>query len=462
MRRSRLGDVHLLVNIIYIVAHCEFGRFAHRIRFHRCLSQQIGGANDNLTMRHRRAECAIALLLVLCAGAAVAAVQTCDIQGDPVNPNNGNTTQGKTGIMRCRDGAHGVLQREQEIRDGKFMGAVRLYRDGVLEREHRVNERGNRDGVSREFAPPAALGGKPVLVAEETLRDGRTVGLVRRWYSTGVLRRVSFHDDGDREIAMAAFNPDSRLAELRCASRPVLGPDFDDATACGFAGDATVSAYASKGWVEQRTTYRGGVAVRSEALWENGSTRELQEKNSEGGSTKSFSADGTLRREKQWQDAGERRRVQTLDREFHESGKRTRERRWRVVEQRGERVGELAADDAWYLNGQPRQRIAYEGSGAAMLRTETQFHDNGTLAEEGTWAIGGGGGAARGLRGDRPIGTHRSFDAEGHVRVESTFDERGRLTRERLLDASGQVLRDHEVFEDGSRKSTARGRGVGT
>ena len=78
------------------------------------------------------------------------AVQVCELNGQPVNPNNGYTTQGKTGLMRCREGDGGPLQREQELQNGKFMGLVRFYRDGVLEKESRVNERGNREGLARD------------------------------------------------------------------------------------------------------------------------------------------------------------------------------------------------------------------------------------------------------------------------------------------------------------------------
>lgn len=389
------------------------------------------------------------------------AVQECEIDGVSVNPNNGNTTQGKTGIMRCRDGVGGPLQREQELQQGRFMGVVRFYRDGVLERDYRVNETGNRDGLSREFSPPNAPGGKPVLVAEETARNSRTVGLSRRWYATGTPKRVAFFDDAQHEVAVAEFNADGRLAELRCGDRPVLGPDFDDRTACGFAGDSVVSAYGPKGIVRSRTTFRGGSIVRRESLWESGATRDLREQSTDGGSEKSFAADGVLRHETQWQSFGERLRVRTLERDFHISGQLVRERRWRVVERSGRSEGELASDESWYLNGQPKERIVYVTGAAQSVRTVTRFHDNGARADEGTWAIGRSG-SFRDDRTDRPIGAHRSFDPAGNLRGESVYDDSGKLVRERELDAGGTVLRDDEVFEDGSRKSSSPKRGVGT
>jgi len=133
---------------------------------------------------------AVAALAALAGSPSARAVQSCELNGQHVNPDNGSTTEGKTGLMRCRDGEGGPVLREQELQQGKFMGLVRYYKDGALEKEFRVNERGNRDGLAREWAR-AEPGAKPVLVREETLRDSRTVGLARSWYPSGVLRRVS-------------------------------------------------------------------------------------------------------------------------------------------------------------------------------------------------------------------------------------------------------------------------------
>ena len=153
---------------------------------------------------------------------AALAVQVCELNGQHVNPSNGSTTEGKTGLMRCREGEGGPVVREQELQQGKFMGVVRYFKDGALEREYRVNERGNRDGLSREWAR-AEAGGKSVLVREETLRDSRTVGIARSWYPSGQLRRVAFHGDEEREQASAEFTSDGRLAELRCAHEAGAG-----------------------------------------------------------------------------------------------------------------------------------------------------------------------------------------------------------------------------------------------
>ena len=393
------------------------------------------------------------------AGSPAFAVQVCELNGEHVNPANGSTTQGRSGLMRCREGEGGPVVREQELQKGVFMGVVRHFKDGVLEREHHVNERGNRDGRAREFALPdaaaaAGRGSAPVLVREATYRDGRTIGLARSWYPGGQLRRVSFHGDDDREQAVAEFNAQGQLSELRCGPRPLLGPEADDAHWCGHAGGpATVVLHGGKGQPRARVAHERGERRKSETLWDNGSVRESQDVTPTGGLERSFAADGVKRREIQWvvveRSGSERgRRVNTLDQEHHESGQRVRERRWRPTE----RGAELVSEQRWYLNGQPRELIEFVSGEGRLLRRETSFHDNGRKAREGLWVVGAGGGRGAELA----TGIHRSWDADARLRSERSYDERGRIARERELDASGKVVRDDEVFEDGSRKAFGR------
>ena len=376
------------------------------------------------------------------------AVDSCELNGEHVNPNNGNTTAGKTGLMRCRDGDGGPVVREQELKGGVFMGVVRYFdKDGGLLREHRVNERGNRDGLAREYERGAA-GSKPALVREETYRNGSTVGLARTWYPGGALKRVSFHGDDGRELASAEFTKEGKLYELGCGPRPLLGADADDAKWCGHAGGASeVVLYNGKGEAKAKLVYERGERRKSDFL-AGGVVREQRETSDTGGVERAFYDNGTKRREVQWVAlAGERKgRVTTLEQEFHESGKLVHEKRWKA----GERGGELVSEQHWYLNGQPRDRTDYASVDGKALRTETTFHDNGRKSSEGTWRVSGSGG----YRSDsQATGTHRSWDSEGRLRAESVYDERGRLARERELDATGKVVRDDEVFEDGSRKA---------
>ena len=389
------------------------------------------------------------VLMALCAVAQGAhAVQVCDIDGQWVNPANGNTTTGKTGLMRCRDGEGGVLVREQELRNGVFMGVVRYYRQGILQREYQVNERGNRDGVSREFAATAA-NPNPLLL-EEIQRNGKVVGQARSWHANGKLKRLSFHDDDGREQAVAEFTPNGQPSDLRCAPRPLLAPDVNDANLCGHLGGkaSTVTLYADNGAVRARLTFERGERRKSDLLWDNGQVREQHEVGAAGGSERNFSVDGVKRRELQWvnQADGTRTfRVTTLEQEFHDSGKLVRERRWRATES----GGQLQTEQTWYLNGQPKEKQDYLDVDKLPARRETRFHDNGRVAFEGLWLV-------KGRYDTQASGVHRLFDDAGRLRREQHHDGRGRISRERELDESGTVTRDDEVFEDGSRKALSR------
>ena len=52
------------------------------------------------------------------------AVIDCELNGTSINVNNGAETAGKSGLLRCRQRDGGELQRVQELRDGKTIGAV--------------------------------------------------------------------------------------------------------------------------------------------------------------------------------------------------------------------------------------------------------------------------------------------------------------------------------------------------
>ncbi len=387
-------------------------------------------------------------IVLCCLPSVVHAVQVCELGGQWVNPSNGNTTAGKTGLMRCREGDGGPLVLEQELRDGVFMGLVRHYRGGVLQREHQVNERGNRDGIAREFA--ATAGNSNPLLREETLSSSTLVGRSRSWHVNGKLKHLSFHDDKGREQAMAAFTPQGLLSELRCAERPLLAPDVDDASLCGHqVGKApTATLHGDNGAVRSRLTYERGERRKSELLWDSGQLREQHESSATGGTERSFSAEGVKRRELQWVRAGEdarAHRITTLEQEFHDSGSLVRERRFRVTD----RGGELQLEQAWYLNGQPKDKREYLNLETQPARRETRFHDNGRVAFEGLWLI-------KNHHNAQASGVHQQFDDAGRLRSERHHDNRGRVSRERELDEAGRVLRDDEVFEDGSRKGFSR------
>lgn len=374
---------------------------------------------------------------LLCAASLCQAVQDCDINGEHVNPANGHTTTGKTGLMRCKDRDTGELRREQELRNGVFMGVVRHYDKGRLSREHSVNEKGNQQGVAREFAPSGQL------LREANYDNGSVQGLARSFHPDGQLRRVSFHADSHRERASAEFTAQGKLQALQCADAPVLAPAVDDARLCGH-GSATpskVELFDSHGRLRARHAFVAGQRVRMEELHDNGATALRQETSPTQRTEQRFAADGTLQREAAWH-ITERGSIRQREAEFSLRGTLVREQRWTPE-------GELLANDTFYLNGQPRSQSRYSGTGSARELEAATFHDNGQRSSQGRYTIE--------RRRELPTGVHERFDEQGRRLAESTYDTQGRLRRERSWNETGQLLRDDEVFEDGSRKAhTAR------
>ena len=372
--------------------------------------------------------------LLLCSLSAFA-VQDCELNGEHVNPANGYTTEGKTGMMKCRERDSGVLVREQELRAGKFVGVVRYYnRDGKLEREYSVNEKGNRDGIAREFFPNGRV------LREETYRNGSTVGAARTWHANGALKRIAVRaDDGRSDIAEAEFNDRGQLRELRCTDRPVMGKDADDKAWCGHGAREPVvrELYSDEGEPSGRVAHLDGRMTLSESFWDNGKLHDQRELSKGGSVERSFSREGVKRRETRWV-AAERGRTKEMEQEFHESGTLVRERRWQG--------GELAGEKTWYLNGQLQADYRYAKRDGAAICDVAEYHDNGKRSREGSFRLSYG-------YLDRPVGPVRGFDTEGRLRQEVEYDANGRLKRERELDEKGSVVRDDAVFEDGSRKA---------
>jgi len=376
----------------------------------------------------------VAVLLIVSQQAAHA-VQDCELNGQSVNPANGSTTAGKTGLMRCKDRDSGELMREQQIQNGAFMGLVRFYEKGKLLKEHSVNANGNIEGRAREFSPTGQL------LREATYENGHETGLARSFHPGGKLRRLAFYaEPGER--ASVEFTERGQLSALRCGDKPMLAPVFDDARLCGFtSGPSQVELFDTKGTLRSRLAYLAGKRVRSEELYDNGKPSVQDE------------ISGTQRTERRWSSEGIKRReviyllvergaIKQREQEFSEKGTLVRDQRWNAA-------GEAQSDLSYYLNGQPRSKAIYADGGEARTVEVSEFHDNGQRAALGRFLV-----VSRFRQ--TPIGTHQRFGETGTLRAESTYDDKGRVKRERTWDAEGKPERDDEVFEDGSRKAYAK------
>lgn len=380
----------------------------------------------------RHPSCTLAAVFALLLSCSAAhAVQDCELDGQHVNPANGNTTAGKTGLMRCKDRDSGRLEREQELRNGKFMGLVRFYRDGQLQKEYSTNENGNQHGRSREFAP----GGQ--VLRDANYDNGSTVGLARSFFASGQLQRATFYAQPGGERAYAEFTERGQLRELRCTDKPVLAPAADDAKWCGFGGPAQVEYFASNGNLRAKATFESGKRIRLESYFDSGKTSQQEEIAGGKRTERSFWPDGGKRLEVQWQ-LVERGAMKEREQEFAQNGTLVRDRRWAE--------GEPVSDATFYLNGQPRSRTEYGGQGRTRTLAVVDFHDNGKPAREGSFTT-------TGRYGQTPTGVHKRFDPQGRLVAESSYDAQGRINREKAWDEAGRLVRDDEVFEDGSRKA---------
>ena len=300
---------------------------------------------------------------------AAHAVQDCELNGQSVNPANGNTTAGKTGLMRCKDRDSGELMREQQLQNGVFMGLVRFYDKGKLVKEHSVNARGNLEGRAREFSPTGQL------LREATYENGHETGLVRSFHPGGQLRRVAFYaEPGER--ASVEFTERGQLSALRCGDKPMLAPAVDDARLCGFVN----------GPVAGRAVRRQGHAAL--ARWPTWPASACAAKSST--TTASLASqdeiNGNQRTERRWSSEGVKRRevvfllvergaIRQREQEFSEKGTLVRDQRWNAAGEPLQRR-ELLPQRPAAQQGELRRR-------PAMRAVEiTEFHDNGQRAAD--------------------------------------------------------------------------------
>lgn len=356
-----------------------------------------------------------ALSLAWCTSAL--AVQDCEINGADVNPANGNTTAGKTGIMKCRDRDSGKLVREEEYRNGRAVG----YRKFVDFQGETIvanyNENGNRDGESKRYDADGTL------VAHERYVNGSTVGVQTHYHKNRQVKRLSFDEPNRTGIASIEYNERGQLTELRCADRSLLEPDR---RLCGFDRAADVDFYDSKGNVVAQARYENGKRVAFKALSSPGGLARSEEVQGDRRIARSHFPEGQLRLETT--SVGNRKE---FEREFARQGQPVRETRWLD--------GRQSEETLWYLNGQLKSKTRWERDGKDVVIKSDEYWDNGKLQ-------------SRTVRDERRryLGVQQIFDESGALTSEETY-ERGVLTRRRDYKA-GRLVLDEQYFEDGSRK----------
>lgn len=336
---------------------------------------------------------AICLLAVLLFGPSAWA-RHCEVDGVSVNPDNGSTTTGKTGILKCyRD--DGTLWHEQELRNGQYLGLDRMVRDDGSVSERQINANGNTEGLAREFYP----GGK--LKQEGQYRNGEAVGLAKSYHPDGHLAALRFYPKAGAQAAVAIeYNRDGSLHELRCGAQSLID---EDRMLCGFGKLATHELRDANGSLREKRSYRDGKAISGE----------------------SFDRQGRRR------DAFERDGQRSVERRFFDSGDMASEST--VVD------GYEVAASEWYMNGKLKTKLSRE----AMLRqpksSVEHYRDTGVLQTREE------------LVGNRRTHEER-FDEAGLRSEEFLYDDEGRPTTHRKFSVDGQVVLEEAFYPDGSRK----------
>ena len=346
----------------------------------------------------------------------------CELNGQHVNLDNGSTTAGKSGIVKCVDRESRKPMREEEYRNGRAIGYRKSVDFSGNTSVGNYNEQGNRDGELKQYAPDGTL------IAEERYANGATVGVQTYYHPNKQVKRRSFSEPGKGSVASVDYNDRGQLTQLKCADKPLLG---DDRGLCGFDGRlAEVTFHNAKGDFVAKARYENGKRLSLTAYGAQGVVARSEEVQGDRRTEREHFAEGPLRLETVT--VGNRKES---ERELAKSGQPVRETRWRD--------GYQAEETLWYLNGQPKSKTRWERDGNEVLIKADEFWDNGRIR-------------ARTVRNERRgyVGVQQTFNESGVLDAEATY-EKGTLTRRKTY-KDGRLVLEEEYFEDGSRKSVRK------
>jgi antitoxin component YwqK of YwqJK toxin-antitoxin module len=367
----------------------------------------------------------IALTMMwLAASTAAHALPQCELNGEVVDPANGHTTAGMSGVMRCTDDQGELRLREQTVRDGRFEGPVRLVlRDGTR-KEYSVNERGNRHGVSREFDA------RGTLRREEHLVDGQAVGEQKQFAEAGHLERLEFFVERRLAVTLGLL-ADGSLSELRCAERSLLPLDR---APCGHDGPVSeITLFHAPGKPSGWVRYLAGQLQFHAVLDERGETVRTEEVKEGRRIKRVYYRSGQLRSEADFieRDPSASEGREGVAREWAEGGQLTQETQWASGQEKTIRQ--------WYLNGRLKLHQEIQRDERHQQRHTESYWDNGQPAAINT------------DRDGRLLGWQKYFDEAGVLRREDEHGDRGVLLRRKQYGAQGALEKDERFLPDGSR-----------
>lgn len=321
----------------------------------------------------------------------------CELDGVAVNLDNGSTTDGRTGVVKCY-APDGSLVHEQELRDGRFIGLDRRYENGRVSSERQVNANGNSDGLAREWYPNGQL------KRESHEQNGSSIGLSRGWFEDGKPSALGVVEKPGAPAALTIeYNAQGQLKELRCATRSLLP---EDKTPCGFEGhDAKTELHDARGRLRAELTIRAGKVLASREYGVEGKLASGFELTSDG----------------------------RVERRYHDNGQ--------VGVERVVASDYVVRETEWYMSGRMKSKTQREPVERRAKSTVERWRDSGALASRTE------------LIGERRV-HEQTYDERGAPAEEFFYDDEGVLARHRAFGPDGAIKVDEELFPDGSRKSS--------
>lgn len=298
--------------------------------------------------------------------------QGCEIDGKPIRAVNDLEIAGRTGTIRCRD-AGGKLVSEGLVRDGKWVGTRKVYYPAVgkLRKESQVDEKGQAEGLEREYYSNGNL------MSERTIRDSRVIGREKTFSYSGKASSLAFYEEGLR-IAAIAYDELGRLDALQCTRGRDVLPEVHDM--CGF-GQVPVETVVDVRWDKGHMTYLNGVLVDYALYDRRGRLKSQVTLKGNQKITRSFHKNGQVELDGAVTVDADGRDAQPLNnviKKYDPSGQLIQEARWQD--------GVLVVSDNWYPNGNKKQEIRSKrinkGSRTDVVTITKKFSEDGKLLSE--------------------------------------------------------------------------------
>lgn len=313
--------------------------------------------------------------------------------GDPVNPNHGGTTAGKTGMVICKDD-DGKVIREYELRNGKEIGKrMRVDSQGNRE-EYAVNEQGNMHGLKKVYNKD----GKLIYEGKYENSDG--VGLHKEFFDSGKLKGIHYENSMSID-----FKESGEPYNIRCGKETYAKEDRE---ICGWdkPHESNLGSY--------KVTYDKGKLIKEIGYYRDGKVR-----------TESIVDDG-IETQKVFFETGELKTVSTF------------------------KGREPLTKKEYFMNGNVSKEMTFKAGDKFLKKEMKTYYDDKTLESEGTYIVMRNYDEQDGeIKSYWQDSKPRSIEnyKEGKLEGESQyFDDKGQLVSKRTYE--NDVLKREVLYKD--------------